>query len=71
MTPTQQLDALRALYRTADAEERHAIQVTANAIKRDDPRHYDVVNRRIAAHHRNQGKPYDVPDESEQMKLWD
>lgn len=66
----QQLDALRTLWKTADDEERHAIQITALALKIDEPRNRDVVNRRVAAHHRHQGKPFDMPDQIQQMKLF-
>ena len=70
MTKPQQLDALRDLWKTADDEERHAIQATGNALKKDDPRDRDYVQLRVAAHFRNQGKVIEEPPEAEQMGLF-
>lgn len=50
MTTDQQLARLRDAWRTADSEERFAINVTAQALKADDPHHRDTVQRRVAAH---------------------
>jgi hypothetical protein len=50
MTKDQQLARLREAWKAADSEERYAIGVTAQALKADDPRHRDTVQRRVAAH---------------------
>ena len=50
MTIDQQLARLREAWKVADSEERYAINVTAQALKADDPRHRDTVQRRVAAH---------------------
>jgi hypothetical protein len=70
MDRTQQLEALRDLWKTADDEERHAIQATGNALKKDDPRDRDFVQLRVAAHFRNQGKVIEEPPQAEQMGLF-
>jgi hypothetical protein len=66
MDRTQQLVALRDLWKTADDEERYAIQATGNALKKDDAKDRDFVQLRVAAHYRNQGKEpprVEVPEE--------
>jgi hypothetical protein len=50
MTTDQQLARLREAWKAADSEERFAINVTAQALKADDPLHRDTVQRRVAAH---------------------
>ena len=44
------LDQLRAAWHTADREERQAIKITVDALKRDTPAERETVKRRIQAH---------------------
>jgi len=44
------LDQLRAAWHTADREERQAIKITVDALKRDNPAERETVARRIEAH---------------------
>jgi hypothetical protein len=64
MTTEQQLARLRESWKAADTEERYAINVTAQALKADDPRHRDTVQRRVAAHLK-----IEIPNEEQQELL--
>jgi hypothetical protein len=64
MTTDQQLARLREAWKVADTEERYAINVTAQALKADDPRHRDTVQRRVAAHLK-----IEIPREEQQELL--
>ena len=44
------LDQLRAAWHAADREERQAIKITVDALKRDNPAERETVKRRIQAH---------------------
>jgi hypothetical protein len=44
------LDQLRTAWHTADREERQAIKITVDALKRDNPGERETVARRIQAH---------------------
>ena len=44
------LDQLRAAWHTADREERQAIKITVDALKRDNPAERETVKRRIQSH---------------------
>jgi hypothetical protein len=44
------LDQLRAAWHAADREERQAIKITVDALKRDTPAERETVKRRIQAH---------------------
>jgi len=44
------LDQLRAAWHAADREERQAIKITVDALKRDNPAERQTVARRIQAH---------------------
>jgi hypothetical protein len=44
------LEQLRAAWHTADREERQAIKITVDALKRDNPAERETVARRIQAH---------------------
>lgn len=44
------LDQLRVAWHAADREERHAIKITVDALKRDNPTERETVKRRIQAH---------------------
>ena len=47
------LDQLRAAWHAADREERQAIKITVDALKRDNPGERETVARRIEAHLKN------------------
>jgi hypothetical protein len=70
MDRAKQLLELRNLWKTADEEERHAIQATANALKKDESRDRDFVQLRIAAHFRNQGKTFEVSSDTGQLEFF-
>jgi hypothetical protein len=44
------LDQLRTAWHAADREERQAIKITVDALKRDTPAERETVARRIQAH---------------------
>jgi hypothetical protein len=44
------LDQLRTAWHAADREERQAIKITVDALKRDNPGERETVKRRIQAH---------------------
>jgi DNA-binding IclR family transcriptional regulator len=44
------LDQLRTAWHAADREERQAIKITVDALKRDNPAERETVKRRIKAH---------------------
>jgi hypothetical protein len=44
------IDQLRAAWHAADREERQAIKITVDALKRDTPGERETVARRIQAH---------------------
>jgi uncharacterized protein HemY len=52
MGETETLEKLRQWWQAAPKEERLAIKITAAAVKRNDERNRDVVQRRIDAHWR-------------------
>ncbi len=70
MDRAKQLLELRNLWKTADEEERYAIQATANALKKDESRDRDFVQLRIAAHFRNQGKAFEVSSDTGQLDFF-
>lgn len=52
MGETETLEKLRQWWQAAPKEERLAINITAAALKVDDPEHRQSVQRRIEAHWR-------------------
>jgi hypothetical protein len=48
--PSDTLEKLRQAWHKADREDRQAIKITVEALKRDDPSEREVVQRRIEAH---------------------
>jgi hypothetical protein len=61
MTTDDQLAKLRIWWQQAPTWERQAINVTAAALKADNPDHREFVRRRIEAHRRRfEAKNYTV-----------
>jgi uncharacterized protein HemY len=52
MSQDENIEKLRQWWQAAPAEERLAIRITAAAVKRNDERDRDIVQRRIDAHWR-------------------